>query len=124
MTTCVHAATVRDMGDDERARREAAELETERARAQPIADAIETAGASYDAARAAIGGMVAPYVTAGQRSIAERDYESAARLFEKVALFYRDHGLRGDADQWDHRAADCRSAGRHAKRLRKKGKGR
>jgi hypothetical protein len=109
------------MGDeDERARREAVELAAETARAQPIADAILKAADAHEAARAEATEFLEPFIRAGQTHIAAGEYEKAALVFEGVADEYRARHLRGDADQWDHRAADCRSAARHAKR-RKKG---
>jgi len=101
-----------------------AELDGYIEKAQPLADAIEVAGAQYDVARAAIGKMVDPFIASALRALGEGDHTKAAIIFEKVADEYRACNLRGDADQWAHRAADCRSAARHAKRRAKKGKGR
>lgn len=101
-----------------------AEIDREVARGQVLADAIEKAGEQHDAERAKAAELLEPFIAQAMRAIATHEFMIAAELFDRVADEYRLRGLRGDADQWNHRAADCRSAARHAKRLAKKGKGR
>lgn len=99
---------------------EESEIAAEVRRAQPIAEAIEIAAEAQDARRSEIMKAGDPYLAAALRELAKGRYEPAAVQFECIADLFHEANWPGEEMRWMHRAADCRSAGRLAKRRARK----
>lgn len=111
------------MGDGrtEAERREAERVEERRIAElgnRPVVETLLPILERLEAERRALDMEAEPTRLEAGKAIAAKDFRRAAALYGDLARHYRAYGFRGDAEQYEKRAADCVSCAR----LSKKGK--